>query len=376
MKESLGDESLIEKQINNEVIAMLDDQYVSYEPGPRHLDETFEQLRDAQAIFARATRYPSMEAAVVVGQKFANHMNGLFKQRGKESKQRMLGEVVSLSGDGVIVPQATIDYVNARSEIGCILPSSDEEVFEDQMGEVVGRFRGVGFLIKVDEGAQAHAPDGELMDCPYYVRLYYKIQIGAHHHPLGDVKLFALGEIGVANLEFAQDAEQQAIYDALSQLLSNDSIEIAELVNELNLVLSGSSRSAEEVRKIGELTKRLHASKALRPEDSDAVLNLITAYIPPYAPYAIDATRQLEYDAGNRDMQFFVVKAAEGEVLAHDQPVSGIVLATEYETEGDLEAIEELTEVGKVPYFVLEKDSTVVQIPMNHVSGFGRGSEY
>jgi hypothetical protein len=373
MSESLQDEVEIRKKIDNEVIGMLDSEYVTYTPGPRLLDVTFEELQDAQAIFSNVARYPYVEMAVAEGHKFANHMNGLFKTRGKEAGRKILGEVASISGAGVIVPRTTIDYINAESEIIPSVPSNDEEIFDNQMNEMTGLFRGVGFLVEVDEDAQVKGQDGEMLDCPYYIRLYYKLQIGAYHQPLGDVKMFSLGEIGVANLAFEQDAEQQAIYDALAQLLSNDSIEVAELVNDLNLVLAQSHQTAKDIREIGKLTKQLHASEYLRPEDSAAVLDLIIAYIPPFAPYSLAASTVLEYQAGQRDMEFAVVKDENTNTLNYDQPLTSIVLAPEYETDQNLENLNELVETGTVPYFVLERDDSVVYIPMNRVTSIGPG---
>jgi hypothetical protein len=365
----------IEEGIVNELLAALDPNYITYDPQPRQLAVIFEQLRNAQEYFATESQYASAEVAMLTGQRFVNRINECFKELGK--KQKLLGEAATLSGTGVLCPHLSINYLTGDTSISHSVPVDEEGVFDLQTQDVVGRFRGLGFMVRnkyADEAGLMMADDNVVdPGDSYFIRLYYQLETGVYQHPLGKSALYTLGEVGVASLAFEEDSEREAAYEALTQLLSNDSQEIAELVNDLNQVLTNPNHTAKHIRKIGNIVQDLHACDALRQQDSEAILDLITTYIPPQAAYRIHVADVLEYENETESgkMSRSLVRASNGVPVEFEEYVSNIILSPGYEPEVDLQNPQVLKARGVVPYFVFEKDGSVIHAPMQRVTSFG-----
>lgn len=376
MSEYVQDEGDIEERVMNEMLASMDDQYVTYDPQPKHLNAIFEKLRNTQSYFATEFQYASSDVAIIAGQRFVNHINQYFKELGKNDK--LLGETATLSGAGVLCPHMSINFSTGDATVSHSAPLDEEGEFDSQTMDVVGLFRGLGYMVRSNNDDESHlmtaSNDDVEREESYYVRLYYQVETGVYQHPLGKTALYTLGEVGVSRLAFENDSEREAAYEALTQLLSNESLEIAELVNELNQVLTNPKHAAKQIRKIGNLVQQLHACDALRPEDSEAVLDLITTYIPPQAAYRIGASDVLEYQTKARETECSLVKATDGAPVEYEQYISNIILAPGYDSEINPEDPQTLKATGIVPYFVLEVEGSVIHASMQRVIAFGDAS--
>lgn len=369
MSEYIQNEQDIEEIVANELLATLDADYVVCEPQPKHLNAIFEQLRHAQSLFASEFRYSSPDVAVLAGQQFANRMNEYLGEFSE--KDRVLGMPATLSGTGISSSHMSINYTTGEMSAGPTTPIDDEGVFAAQAYDTVGLFRGVGILVRNCEEDEVQYDTQE--DAPYYVKLFYQIETGVFNHPYGRNAQYTIGEIGLATLVFEEDAERESAREALTQLLSTDSIKVAELVNDLNRALTNPKHGAKQVRKIGNLVQQLHECEQLRPEDSEAILDLITTYMPPQCEYEIHASDALLYerDIESGKVEQSVVTATDGGPIKFEQSISNIILSFGYDPKPDDEAPHTLKTAGVVPYFVIELDGSVIHVPMQRVVAFG-----
>lgn len=356
-----------------EMLASMDTDYVVYDPQPKHLNAIFEQVRHAQEIFATDFRYSSPDVALLAGLQFVNRINEYLKEFSK--KDKVWGEAATLSGAGVICSHMTANYFTGDMTTGPSVPSDEEGVFDSQTANVVGKFRGLGCLVhrRDDDRSGRGAIDSQDLESKdlYCVRLYYRVATGVSEHAFGSNEMYTLGEVGLANLIFEEDAEREAAREALTQLLSNNSLEIAELVNELNQALTSPKHTAKQIRTIAKVVQKLHACDALRTADSEAILDLITTYIPPQAAYKIKAKDVLEYEAAAGRVERSLVQRAGGAPLEFEQYISDIILAPGYDPGRSSDDPLILKATGTVPYFVIESEKLVFHASMDRVVGFG-----
>jgi hypothetical protein len=369
MSEFIQSDEDIDAAVTNELLGVLDADYVSCEPQPKHLNVIFEQLRYTQGLFASEFRYSSPDVAVLAGQQFANRINEHLEQL--PENERLIGVPAALSGPGVTASRMSINYTTGEMTAGPNAPEGDEGVFEAQTSDVVGLFRGIGVLVRNcdEDGMTYDAAD----DAPYYVKLYYQVEMGVFKHPYGQNAQYALGEIGIATLSFEEDTEREAVREALTQLLSTDSIRVAELVNDLNRTLTNPKHGAKQVRKIGTLVRQLHECDQLRPADSEAILDLITTYIPPQSSYEIHVSDALQYEKNleSGKVEQSVITASDGGPIIFQQDISDIILSFGYDPALGDQMPNTLKTGGVEPYFVIEADGTVIHAPMRRVVAFG-----
>lgn len=374
MGEHIQEAGEIDERVTSELLALMDPEYIACDPQPKHLNAIFEQVRGAQGVFTNELRYASPDVALQAGQQFVNHINTYLKKFPK--KDRVWGEAATLSGAGVVSSHMNANYFTGDMTTGPSAPSDEAGIFYSQTADIVGKFRGLGFLVRRrDDDESSHATidhSDSQNEGSYYVRLHYRLATGVSEHAFGKNEMYTLGEIGIANLMFEEDAERAAVHEALTTLLANDSIQIAKLVNKLNRELTNPKHTARHIRKIGHLVQELHANDALRIEDSDAILDLITAYIPPQAAYRIHVTDALEYETDTKSGKISrsLVKATDGAPIEFEQYISNIILSPGYDPEVNLENPQVLNGRGVVPYFVLEMEGSVVHAPMQRVTVF------
>jgi hypothetical protein len=356
------------------VLASLDDQYVECDPQPKLLNPIFEKLHEDQIKFATERRYKSMEQAVMVGEGYIALMNERLEKAGRKRNRGLMGEVVTLTGEDIISTSTTANFFTAESALVPVVAGDEAGEFNAQTKGVRGYFRGVSFLVGNADPSGTNRDDDTNEEATHYVRLHYLVQYGTANSPFGLLPVAAIGEIGVSKLTFLEDEQRIAIHDALSQLLSNDSLEVAGLVNDLNRALSGMRMTGEDIRQVSELTTKLHACSELSTEDSEAILELITAYIPAGTyDYKIDASYAVQYPAQARGNEQYFVEPEEGKLLEYDQEPSAIILAPGFAVRGEPHTNMELERTGIVPYFVFEQNDNVIHVSMDHVQSFGPG---
>lgn len=360
--------------LTKEILAPLDDQYVEMEPRPKILSPIFEILRSDQIEFLSGLRYKTLEDAALAGSKYVDSVNQQFEQLSSIERTRLLGEVVILNGTNLISSDLGINLETAETTLSGAIVKGEHTEYTSITAGVRGQFEGISYLVGNDgKDAAARTGNSAIGDGAFYIRLYYLVQHGYTHTPFGDLPASVLGEIGTSKLTFEDDNQYQAIRDSLGQLFSNESLEIATLVNDLNRVLSSPGMSAWHLRRISKLVERLHAHDDLRVQDSEALLDLISTYISCDFPYAIDVTDAIEYPIEARGTESIWMCAQDGSLLEFDQKIKDIIFAPGYETIKDPLSEELPKEKGIVPYFVLERDKAIVHIPMNHVKSFDLG---
>lgn len=357
----------------NETLALLDDQYVQYDPQPKHLHPLFDQLRNDQLEFATKQRYKTLEQAVAAGGIYAEDINEKLEKAGKKDK-RLLGMAAVLTGTNLISSSATVDFATAQLTLDPKIPQDGEEQFIAQTMGARGYFQGISYLVDMDDEMLVSDANTDTEGL-YYIKLHYLVQYGVCRSPFGVLPVAALGEIGASQLAFMEDIQREKVHEALSCLLSNESEEVAILVNDLNQALSSPYLSGDEIQEVSRLVGLLHESKDLRAQDSEAVLELILAHIPTEYPYKVGSIGAVEYPVNAKGNESYILNTAEGDgLISFDDRCTDIILAPGYVVEEVVEDGAKLKKSPMVPYFVLETDDAVIHVPMDRVRSFGPGT--
>lgn len=188
----------------------------------------------------------------------------------------------------------------------------------------------------------------------------------------GKTDLYATGGVMDSTLEYDNDRSLRTIHDALEKLLSIESEKAAFYVNEINVLLANRELKFKVLKKVADLVRDLHACASLTPAQSEALIDLIGAYIYPQGQYAMEVTDAIGYETTTNGREMKLLAGENGATLSYGQQVSGIILAHGYERDPKDPQVARFDMKTREPYFMLESESgdQIIHVPMRHLMSF------
>jgi len=238
-----------------------------------------------------------------------NELQELLKSLDAQAAQeRILGQIVSMSGAGMEIPKHEVDFAGNVSLVSIydeqeLTPESLEKYFENQ--EVRGPF--AGFTIRFIRNE-----DGNFIP-----RLTYQVATGSIDVPHMHANMYATGIVGETSLTFLEDQRKDEIGPSLNALYELCDTQMASLTNVATALVSAESFDASRIRHIA-----FHANKVMKSVDTevarqveDGLLDLIGRYISigqpvyletrEYAQTAEDVQGMFEYYDSNGGAQSY-----------------------------------------------------------------------
>lgn len=351
------------------ILARVDERYAICEPLPRHMNSLFESLRETQRDLDHKL-YPTFERATYEGDSLTQKLNKAMKS------DKLLNKPVYLSGRSIHIPSIDIDPVMGKSATHA---DPDEVIDAEElldMSEVAGYFKGVYYQLRpVDQDGQASdttETSNGIDVAGYKLALVYQVKIGAYRHMHGKTDLYATGGVMDSTLEYDNDRSLRTIHDALEKLLSIESEKAAFYVNEINVLLANRELKFKVLKKVADLVRDLHASMPLTSVQSEALIDLIGAYIHPQGEYAMEAADAIRYETTTKGKEAKLLAGANGATLSYNQQISGIILAHGYERDPEDPQVARFDMKTREPYFMLESESgdQIIHVPMRHLMSF------
>lgn len=343
----------------SDLLVSVGEEYAVCEPAPKHTHMLFDVVRSMQREFDEY-RYGSLERLQLAAEPFVNSINKTMKQSG------LLGVPVLLSGSGIRRPHADITLATNETTIAPRRQSASEDI-ESQYydDETSGLFAGIWYQPRAVESTDEEMPS------QYQIDLFYQVEVGGYRHLLGKSQLYASSPVEGTAIEYYDDMHLRFVREALEELLTVDSLEVAMLVNELNVTLAKPKKTARTIRTVATLVHDIHATGSLRPGDSDALLNLVTAYINPQGMYDVEVPDALAYEDTEKGRDVVLLGPADDGRPRYALQSSEIIFAQGYEQDKLDETVVNLNPKGILePFFVFEDEKMIVHVPMRRVKKF------
>jgi len=197
---------------------------------------------------------------------------------------------VILSGEGILMPNARkTPELNST-----IVQSRTDERFKQELSfgqEIGGTFKGYETRIEMfGEGDEV------------YIKpvLVYQVEVGDINSPHIFGSLCAIGDVGVTQLEFAEDRKNQRVADLLTILMDTDDEILINTIDTLNTTLATSPQDATYMRKVGfDVAKILNGTSSVTQQYLDCVLDLIRTYVEFDRLYSVAARPLLKLPRTN-----------------------------------------------------------------------------
>lgn len=348
------------EKYDEEDVFLQDENGVEQFPRPLHLDEVFEDVRMWQVEHQDHIFSSHREANLYMQRVVRNFDTNVLSKS-------MLGRPVVLSGTSIEVPHATYNEVTGRF---IMEPTGVDQLPSGvSMGIAVYGLKGefAGFGYRLNPAGKSMGSDTQTdADDAFTGSLLYQVATGYVSHAHGYTQFFATGNVLDTHVEFDDDVQKQKIDSILERLLSVESFATAEMINDLNIMLSERDKLAEHLPQIAGVVKSLTESVDFKKDiiKRDILLDLVTHYINPQGIYTFAATDVLVAAKGRRRCK---IRPVDDPMIFNEQKVNGIILGSAYRRDEDKII---MSRKQYVPYFVLQKANQIVHVPMDRISKF------
>lgn len=352
------------EQYDSDDVFLQDETCVEQNPRPLHLDAVFEEVRLWQAQHQEHVFTSHREASLYMKRVVNNFdMNVQTKN--------MLGRAVVIGGAGIEVAHASYNEITGKFIMEPM--NADQLDNHVSVGAAVhglkGDFAGFGYRLvhmnarKSEADADAEAANSDDM---FTGRLLYQVATGGVSHAHGYTQFFVTGNVLDSRIEFYDDIQKQKLDSILVRLLTIESFAAAELINDLNILLSEQDKLAQHLPEIVRLVGQITESKDFKNNlvKRDVLLDLVTHYIDAQGQYSFTAPDAVHIIKGKRRARIY---PEDNPMSVSEYKMSGIVLGNAYRRE-DNKIISSRSRY--IPYFVLQKSDQVIHVAMDRLSKF------
>lgn len=181
---------------------------------------------------------------------------------------------VTMTGLSVLLPASRSLFETKNASM---IYTLDEGAAVDDLKlshEVQGEFYGFG--VRFDA-----VPEGDTIGGVKPI-LIYQVKIGGFKGPHAIGHVFAIGDVGEAQIEFHEDVMKQKIMNILTILMRYDHPDVQRCINSINMRLSKSEPyTAGDIRYIGHKCNVILAVLRSRPDNKyvEALAELMDAYV-------------------------------------------------------------------------------------------------
>lgn len=358
-----------------DILTSISEEYAVCEPAPKHTHALFDVVRTMQREFDEY-RYASLELAMRAAEPFVVSVNQTMEQDG------LLDRPILMTGSEIYHPRSNLDLAtNTMITAPRERPDANDIEAGYDSDEVSGIFAGIWYVprpveLGADEGTTiTETSDGGDDEAPvqYRISLFYQAEVGGCRYLLGEQKRYASSPVHSTTIEYYDDMHLRYVREALDQLLTVESVKVATLVNDLNVALAKPRHTALGLRTIATLVRDIHATGELRSGDTEALLNLITAYIDPQGLYDIEVPDALGYEVTDEGRVVELLTPANDGQPRYAQQCSEIIFTEGYDRDKRDQSVVHFNPKGVLePFFVFEDDDIIVHVPMRRLRKFKR----
>lgn len=237
-------------------------------------------------------------------------------------QEKLVGEKVSLSGEGVIEPKVTMNVINDTAHIAAKEAfDAPEDSFEASINppRIKGSFKGFDLRFKTNYEADMFIPV-----------ITYKVSTGTSRTPYASIESFASGDVGVSILEFDKDTFNETarrLLDAIKALAP----EYGEELDNLAIVLAEDPLKVEHVSYAAYKSKEIleDAEQDDKQKLEDALSDLVLHYLKRTPAFKIKTPSYLVSDNERSvDSKRFISTPSSPRVF--NQPVRTVTFMDQY----------------------------------------------